>query len=112
MPSSETALATPEQVAAPLAWDALPARAAVALRSGLLPASIKTPEAAAIVAMKGQEMGLPMMAAFESIHVIQGRPSMATEAMLALAYERIPGFVMEVVESTDTKARVRMGRGG
>lgn len=112
MAPSDTALATREQSAAPLAWEEMLSRAEMALRSGLLPEAIKTREAAAIVAMKGQELGLPMMQAFESIHVIQGRPSIGTEAMLALAYERIPGFVMEVVESTDTKARVRMGRGG
>jgi hypothetical protein len=110
MREESTALATQEQVATPLAWETLLERAEVALRSGILPPSIKTREAAAVIALKGQEMGLPMMQSFEQIHVIQGRPSMATELMLALAYERVPGFVMEIVESTEKSCRVKMGR--
>lgn len=106
------ALATREQAAPLMSFDEIKERAAMALRSGLLPPSIKSPEQAAIVGLKGQELGLPLMQSFESIHVIQGRPSVATETMLALAYERVAGFVFRVVETTSEKCVVEMGRGG
>jgi hypothetical protein len=52
--------------------------------SGLLPTTIKKPEAAAAIILKGRELGIPAMQAFSHIHVIQGKPTCSSELMLAL----------------------------
>lgn len=52
--------------------------------SGMLPASIKTPEAAVTIMVKGMELGLPPMAALNGITVIQGKPTVSPQLMLSL----------------------------
>lgn len=52
--------------------------------SGLMPTSIKTAEAVAVAVMAGLEVGLSPMAAVQNIAVINGRPSIWGDAMLAL----------------------------
>ena len=56
----------------------------VLVKSGLLPQTIRTAEAAAVVVMKGHELGLPPMAAIEGISVVQGRAIIGAHLMLAL----------------------------
>jgi RecT family len=55
-------------------------------KSGLLPAHIKTPQAAFAVIQKGLELGIPPMYAMSNIAVIQGKPTANAELMLALIY--------------------------
>ena len=54
------------------------------VKSGLLPQTLRTKEAAAVVVMKGNELGLPPMAALEGISVVQGRTVINAHLMLAL----------------------------
>ncbi len=54
------------------------------VKSGLLPSSIKTPEAAAAIILKGRELGIGAMEAFSGINVIQGKPTVAPQLMMAL----------------------------
>lgn len=54
------------------------------VKSGLLPSSIKTPEQAIVIVLKGRELGLPIMASFEMIDVIQGKPALKPKAMSAI----------------------------
>ena len=60
-------------------------QAEVLLKTGFLPAHIKTPEQAGAVVLIGRELGIPMMYALRKIYVIQGTPCLAAELMLALA---------------------------
>lgn len=46
------------------------------IASGLLPSSIKKPEQAVVIALKGKELGLETMASFELIDVIMGKPAL------------------------------------
>lgn len=57
----------------------------ILLKSGLLPVSIKTPEAAAAIILKGHELNIGAMEALSSINVIQGKPTTSPQLMLALA---------------------------
>lgn len=54
------------------------------VKSGLLPASIKTPEQAVVIALKGRELNLQTMASFEMIDVIMGKPCLKPKGMAAL----------------------------
>ena len=56
------------------------------LPTGFLPSTIKTPEQAVAVMLKGQELRIPPMYALSNIVVIQGKPAANAELMLALIY--------------------------
>lgn len=77
---------------------------------GIIPKTINSDEAALGVILKGRELGISPMQAFSQIHVIQGQPTLSAQAMLALAYKRLPGFEMELVKSTPELCEIRMRR--
>lgn len=81
-----------------------------AIKSGMLPESIRTPEAAAVIVLKGRELGLSFMTAIAHIHVIKGKPSMSAELMQAMARKNLPGLKISIVESTAEKAVVEFLR--
>jgi hypothetical protein len=54
------------------------------IASGLLPSSIKKPEQAVVIALKGKELGLETMASFELIDVIMGKPALKPKGMASL----------------------------
>ena len=57
------------------------------VKSGLLPASIKTPEQAVVIALKGKELNFPIMASFENIDVIMGKPALKRNGMASLCFK-------------------------
>lgn len=54
------------------------------IQSGLLPQAITKPEQAAVIVLKGRELGLGPMQSFDFIDVILGKPSLKPKAMAAL----------------------------
>lgn len=90
---TKTLTIAPEQ----MTWDQLKAQCAELIKTGFLPAHLKTPEQAAAVALKAREMGIGMMEAFEGLYVIQGKVAMQGQLMLAQAYRT------GLVESIDIK---------
>lgn len=58
----------------------------------------------------GREVGLPPMTALNNTHVIEGRPSMAAEAMRAMVLAA--GHEIEVIESTGSICKMRAKRRG
>ncbi len=82
------------------------------VKSGFLPVAIKTPAQAVAIVMTGRELGIPPMQALRQVNVIQGKPTMAAELMLALAYQHIPGFKYEILETTSTKCVCKFTRPG
>lgn len=93
-------------------WAQIKEMGVAALRSGMLPEAIKTPEAAAIIALKAYELGVPLMEGFSSIHVINGKPTIARELMQSLVYQNIQGATFNFIESTDKKCIVEGSRPG
>jgi len=81
------------------------------VKSGLLPVGIKTPEAAVVIILKGRELGIPPMEALNSINVIQGKPTVAPQLMLALIYRSGQGNI-QIVERSETRSVVRAHRIG
>jgi hypothetical protein len=81
-----------------------------ALRSGLLPVGVKTAESAAIIALKGRELGIPFMQALSHIHIIGGKPAMSAELLQALARKNLPGLVINILQSDDKIAEIEFIR--
>lgn len=72
------------------------------VKTGFLPVAIKTPAQAVAVILTGRELGLGPMQALRSINIIQGKPALSAELMLALFKSRGGKAVWR--ESTATKA--------
>lgn len=66
----------------PTVWQQIQAIAPVLYQSRLFRAS--SPEQAMAIMLKGYELGLPLTASFELIHVVQGRPSLSPRGALAI----------------------------
>lgn len=75
--------ATP-QTHAPASITDLLQEADVYLKSGFLPQSIKTPQQAVVIMLKGRELGIQPWAALNGINVINGKPTCGSELMLSL----------------------------
>lgn len=91
-------------------WKFMVEWGADALKSGTLPTSIKTPQAAAIIALKGRELGISFMTAMSHIHVINGKPTMSAELMQAQARKNLPGLKISIVKSDDKEASIKFKR--
>jgi hypothetical protein len=65
-------------------WQTIREQALVLVKTGFLPQSIKTPEQAMAIILTGRELGIGAMAALNTINVIQGKPTISPQLMLAL----------------------------
>lgn len=61
-----------------------------------------TPEAAMLVIMAGREFGLGAMASLRSFHVVEGKPTMSAQAMMARCLEHPSCKLFRVVRSKCT----------
>jgi len=93
-------------------WEALKEQAQMLVESGFLPKHLDTGNKALAVMIAGRELGVPPMQAVRGIYVVDGKPSLSAELMLALAYQNLPGFKFEVVVSTTELCKVRATRPG
>lgn len=92
-------------------WEILRQQADILVKSGFLPTAVNTPEKAIAIIMKGQELGIGSMEALSSINVIQGKPSVSPQLMLALA--RRTGELEDLkMEANDKGATVMIKRKG
>lgn len=105
-PKNEQAVYIPSQAD----WDFMMKWGTQAIKSGMLPNAIKSPEAAAMIVLKGRELGMSFMSSFAHIHVINGKPSMSAESMQAMARKNLPGLVINIIESDSEKAVVEFIR--
>jgi hypothetical protein len=81
------------------------------VKTGFLPTAIKTPEQALAIILTGRELGIAAMAALNTINVIQGKPTVSPQLMLALI-ERSGQLDDIKVETSDKGASVTMKRKG
>ncbi len=70
--------------------------------TGFLPNTIKTPEQAMAIMLKGQELRVPPMYSLSNIVIVQDKPSCSAELMLALIHRDFGQRAMRVKESTDS----------
>lgn len=83
----------------PAEWQAMKQQAVVILKSGMAPRSVDTPEKILTIALKGRELAIPPMQALSHIHVVEGKPTMSAELMVALVQRA--GHKLRVLETTD-----------
>ena len=93
-------------------WGALREQATDLVKSQFLKPSIKTPEQAMAVILKGSELGLPPMAALALIDVIQGVTVIEGQGMLALIFGKVSGAIINFLERTDKICRLEAQRPG
>jgi hypothetical protein len=90
-------------------WDDKMAFARELVGTGFCPSAIKTPAQALAIILTGQELGIPPMHALRSIHVIEGKPTLSAELMLALMLKG--GVQITWVRSDDEGASLAAKRG-
>jgi len=78
--------------------------AQILVASRLLPRSITTPEAAFAVICTGRELGLTAMQSLRSIHIIEGKPTMSADLMVALVKRSPVCRHFSLVETTAERA--------
>jgi hypothetical protein len=66
-------------------WESRKEVANTLIKSGFLPPAYKTPEQVLAVMLTAHELNIPEMEALRSINVIQGKPTISPQLMLALA---------------------------
>jgi len=109
---TEALTVRPQQSLSLEQWQAMRDQAGILLKSNFLPTSIKTAEQAVAIAMMAHELGIGMWAGFSSINVIQGKPTISVQLMLALIYRSGLCAKVAVTEETDTRCTVVMQRKG
>lgn len=67
---------------------------------------------ATVVALKGREIGIPIMQALSHIHVIKGKPALSAELMLALIYRAHPNAKIDFLELSDKRCVLKAMRPG
>lgn len=77
-------MTTAIQTIQPSEYDIIRDQAQALVKTGFLPPAIKTPEQALAIILTGRELGIPAMAALNTINVIQGKPTVSPQLMLAL----------------------------
>ena len=104
-------LSKPQEPVSMELFNMLRDQATMLLKTGFLPAHLKTPEQVVAVVLIGRELQVPMMQAVRKVFVIQATPCLASELMLALA-ERT-GQVEDIrIEDDGTACAVTVKRKG
>jgi len=80
--------------------------------SRLLPRSITAPEAAFAVIVTGRELGLSAMQALRAIHIVEGKPTLSADLMVALVKRSEACLFFRLVESSAAVATYEAHRRG
>lgn len=102
---SSTALMAAVERAAPVDWNRELEGAKLLMKSGLLPTSVKSAEAALFIILTGRDLGLSPIQSLRSINVIQGKVEVAADMSLGLFHRA--GGKSHFVKLTDTEAVLR-----
>ncbi len=97
-----------DQALMPTTFDGLLQQAEVLVKSGMLPAEVKTAAAAVAIMLKGRELNIPPMQAFSSIYVVKGKPTVSAQLMGALILRA--GHSYHVESLTDQEAVITFQR--
>jgi len=94
----------------PTEVDGMFAQADILLKSGFLPAQVKTPQQAVAIMLRGKELGLPPMEALANLFVVNGKVAAQTQTMLALIYRS--GQAEDIAMERGDPCKVTMKRKG
>ncbi len=103
---------TPQKnlIIAPDYWQVMKEQAALMLRSGFLPKTINSIEAALTIGIKGYEIGMPLMWSFTHIDIIQSKPTMKSEGQLGMIYKNCPTAEINILKSDDNECMIEARR--
>lgn len=93
-------------------WQLMKQQAGELIKSGFLPQGIKTSEQAVAIILKGRELGIPPMQALSHIHVINGKPTMSAELMLAQILKLHPKTKISYPERSGERCTIKVQRYG
>jgi hypothetical protein len=79
-------------------YETMKDQAATLVKSGMLPTAIKTADAAIAIAIKGVEVGMPMMQSFAHINIISGKPCISAEGMNFLIRKNCPAAKIDIIK--------------
>lgn len=82
------------------------------VQSGLLGKNVTKAESALAVILTGRELGLTAMQSLRSIHVIEGKPSLSSDLMVALVKRSPKCKYFKLIESTAKAATYETDREG
>lgn len=92
-------------------FETVVSKADTLVKSGFLPSSVKTKEQAVAIMTMANELGIGVWAGFNGINVIQGKPTVSPQLMLALINRS--GQLEDItIEAGTTQATVMMKRKG
>src|SRR4030095_10247904 len=97
-------LPTPDELAALRAYGEL------VLKSGMVPAHIKSPEAAIVVMRYGHQLGIDEFTALQNMFVLNGRPSAFANLLHSLMLRDHGGESVKVIEFTDNRCEITCKR--
>lgn len=80
-------------------WTQIKAMGDSAFKSGLMPSHIKNGDAAAIIMMRGYELGLQPMVAIDSLYVVNNKIGVSADMLLAAIRKEIPDAEIDIVKS-------------
>jgi hypothetical protein len=110
---ASNALTTTRELLPPAAdWRTMKEMADDLVKSGMLPAHIKTPQAAIAVMLKGRELNVPPMQALGNIAFIQGKTVVMAELMNALVIRDHGAGAMRIVHTDNEGCTIRYVRPG
>jgi len=84
--------------------------AEIFIKSGLAPKGLKTPESVVVAVAYGAELGLSPMQSLNTIHIIDQKPVVSSNALQALAISR--GGQIKTVEHTELTCTLDISRPG
>lgn len=93
-------------------WDMLKEQAKMLLTTKFLPSYITTAEQAIAIALKGRELGIPIMQSFSHINIVQGKPCASAELMMALIYKNCPKAKIQFKVTNNEKCVIQAARPG
>lgn len=82
-------------------WALMMDMARALVPTGFLPETIKKPEQAVAIMLKGRELRVPAMYALSNIAIVKGKPTVSAEMMLALIYRDHGKRAIRIKESTN-----------
>lgn len=91
-------------------WHLMRDQAAILVASGFLPQSIRTPEQAVAIMLKGHELRIPPMQSMNSIAVINGKPVCSAELMRTLILRDHGDDAIVFTEATAEKVTISYKR--
>lgn len=93
-------------------WNMMKEQASMLVKTKFLPPAIDTPEKAIAIMMKGRELGMPPMQAFSHINIIQGKPTLSAEGMLAQIFKHHPQTRLKYLKNDDEACAIEVTRPG